>query len=113
MDTNGFILILLAMLIVTVILMLFISNRNKRQMKELERIVHQLDDMTTAPDDSPEEEPEQETPQENAVAEIIELTEEKQDAAGDRVCDVEASAYNTGKSGKVYTKEELELLIKE
>ena len=113
MDNNSFILILLAMVIVMAVLMLFISRKNKRQMKELEHIAQQLDDMKTVPAEMPEEEPETEVPQETAVTEIIELTEEKQDAAIEQKCDVEASAYNTGKSGKIYTKEELELLIKE
>jgi hypothetical protein len=47
-------------------------------------------------------------------AEVRETGEnDKKDAVRLSSTDVAASAYNTGKSGKIYTKEELELLIKE
>lgn len=123
METNDFILILLSLLIVMAVLMLFISRRHRKQMDELHSIKEQLENLEAVPVSAPEEavekaaeaiaeeQPAQELPQEDA-AEEIEIVDEKQDAEGEKQIP-EASPYNTGKSGKVYTKEELELLIKE
>lgn len=125
------VLILIALLV----LMLFINNRHKKQMDELMKIRQQIEVLNSIPvkepvadetirdgesaDDSVCEAEDSEVTrddaasQEQAVTEIIQLTEEKQDAEEKEKELSEASTYNTGKSGKVYTKEELELLIKE
>lgn len=121
------VLILLALLI----FILFTNNRHKKQMDELMKIRQQLEMLNNIhvrepvedKEDEPGEQAEgvisekegstEEASQEQAVTEIIQLTEEKQDAEENEKGTSEASTYNTGKSGKVYTKEELELLIKE
>lgn len=112
--------ILLAVLIVLplLILVLFINSRHKKLMAAIRQLGEQLDEVKSyaAPVDQAVKTDEakcaEKSVQESAVAEIVQLTEEKQDAVikGEENA---ASAYNTGKSGKIYTKEELELLIKE
>lgn len=104
------VLILLALLII----ILFINSRHKKQMDELMEIRQQfevLNDIPVRESATDEDTRESESSQEQAVTEIIQLTEERQGAEEKEIS--EASAYNTGKSGKTYTKEELELLIKE
>ena len=115
MDTNSFVLILLALLVIMIVLLLFIGSRYKRQMASIEQINQQLTNLTAVPPDEQTGTCEEEASAEEqtAVDLITAITEEKQDAADETECEAEASAYNTGKSGKIYTKEELELLIKE
>lgn len=118
-------LLMIAILIVILLIVFMIVSRNdhKRQMMELSDIRHRLEELETAvpePECETVSEPDTEVTeneegisQEQAVTEIIELTEEKQDAEETDKKEPQASTYNIGKSGKVYTKEELELLIKE
>lgn len=121
MDSNDFILILITLLAAAAVFLLFINSRHKKQMDELRRIRQQLEDLKDVPvsvreeviAEMAEEQSPQILPQKETATKIIELTEEKQDAEEMVTETPEASTYNTGKSGKVYTKEELELLIKE
>ena len=112
MDNNSFILILISMLIVMAVLMLFINSRHKKQMNSLMQLQEQQQDLKAVPAGAPVTGTDVSL-QKQAAAEIIELTEDKKDAESDGKPETEASAYNTGNSGKIYTKEELELLIKE
>lgn len=115
MDTNGFVLILLALLVIMIVLLLFIGSRYKKQMASIEQINQQLTNLAAVPADEQTEASVEDASEveQTAVDLIAAITEEKQDAREDVKEESEASAYNTGKSGKIYTKEELELLIKE
>ena len=89
--------------LVLVVLILHINSRSKRMLNEIAELKTQLaklENVSVVPEQVQvvKEEP-QEEPAQDAEAEIT--------------IEPEASKYNTGKSGKIYTKEELELLIKE
>ena len=103
--------------LVLVVLILHINSRSKRMLNEIAELKTQLaklENVSVVPEqvqvvkEEPQEEPAQEEPIQEPETEI-----ENQDAEAEITIEPEASKYNTGKSGKIYTKEELELLIKE
>lgn len=105
-------LIVVPTVLILAILIPFINSRSKRVMDELGALKTQLEQLgnvsvpaaekTSAEPDYPE-----------PPVQADDDNEEEQDAEMDAAADIPASPYNTGKSGKTYTKEELELLIKE
>lgn len=85
-----------------------------REMSELKTQLETLSAVSVVPEkDRTETEVSIEPVQEEQIETTDNTEIEKQDAEADIKTEPEASAYNTGKSGKIYTKEELELLIKE
>ena len=117
MGMNDFVLILLALLVFAAVMMLFVSSRHKKQMEAFTQINQQLKNLEAGSGSEIREPYAEEESQDNQAAEVALIAaiteEEKKDASEDMSEDTEASAYNTGTSGKIYTKEELELLIKE
>ena len=116
---NSFLYIVVPTVLILVVVILLFNSRSKRMMKEMTNIRTQLESLenkapqaeqiqpaeekAAAPAEEPEKEPEPEPEREEEIKDAPEETQKE----------TEASAYNTGKSGKIYTKEELELLIKE
>ena len=106
--------IIVPTILVLIVLIIYIHSRTKDMKDEIGVIRAQLEKLDNIPADL------RETAGENSAV-IVPVIEEKQpgdeneltDAYTDSLEEVKASAYNTGKSGKIYTKEELELLIKE
>jgi len=104
-------LIVLPTVLIIAILIPFINSSNKKVLNELEELRQQLEQLGNVPTPVTENkkmgpvctEPEKQAEDSNEEEMDAEITEQE----------ITASAYNTGKSGKVYTKEELELLIKE
>ena len=107
------ILLAVPVLLILLVLVLVVNSRHKKQMAAIEEIRQQLDEMTVHPVQTEETDCDEGPVEEQVVTEIAQLTEEKKGAGENEEETSEASAYNTGKSGKIYTKEELELLIKE
>ena len=108
-------IILLQTLLILGVLILYINSRSKRVIKEVASLKEQLEtlgNVSVVPEEVKTEAiPQAEPVQEEQIMEPdVEI--ETQDAE-EPAADTDASAYNTGKSGKIYTKEELELLIKE
>ncbi len=106
-------LIIVPTILTLAVLIPFINSRNKRILDEIGELKAQLEqkNILQAPENTNVvEEPEQ--PEPEIQVDVIEEKEE-QDAGNTEITEPQASAYNTGKSGKIYTKEELELLIKE
>ena len=100
-------------ILVTAVLIVYMNSCKKRVLEEIGELRAQLEKL----DNGSEPYAVQDVPvtvETPPAAEVLieEKTEEKDT---DEPADVEddVSAYNTGKSGKIYTKEELELLIKE
>jgi hypothetical protein len=77
------------------------------ELGELRKQLEQLSNMSAPAAEKKRPEPECQ------IADVETDKEEKEDAEVPAETDTAASKYNTGKSGKIYTKEELELLIKE
>ena len=106
--------IIVPTILILIVLILYIRSRTKDMKDEIGAIRTQLEKLENLPADSPETAGDKSAVivpvvEEDKPGDGIELT----DACKDNQKEVEASAYNTGKSGKIYTKEELELLIKE
>lgn len=105
-----------AILVAVVVLLVQLNKKVKIQTDELEKTRQCLEQMesTEIPKaDVVAEETAQPEPQ--VISEVLTepIIEERQDVEAEVENQPEASTYNTGKSGKVYTKEELELLIRE
>lgn len=99
-----------------VVLIVYTNLCKKKVLEEISQLKAQLEKMGNV---SVSELPQAELvknstirPEEEIMTENDE-TEEEKDALEIITMDGDASVYNTGKSGKIYTKEELELLIKE
>ena len=100
-------------ILVLVVLIAYMNSRNKRVMKEIGSLRTQLEKLDNASElPVKKAEPVKVEEPEALAEETVLIEEEKEDAAAE-ITEPEASKYNTGKSGKIYTKEELELLIKE
>jgi hypothetical protein len=88
-----------------------------KEIGELKTQLEKMDNVPVFPNQDLNQESDKDYDPEGDAEETIEAKEtgeeEEKDAAVDSITDSAASAYNTGKSGKIYTKEELELLIKE
>lgn len=112
-------------ILVLVILILYINSSGKKVTREIGELRTQLEKMDNLTVTMPPAEMQHESfVQVQDVTERVEESaeqketgpKEEKDAVKDvkeKNTDIAASAYNTGKSGKIYTKEELELLIKE
>lgn len=104
-------------LLVLVVMILYINASKKQMLNEIRELKTQLEKLENVPGAAVEAEPsvkikaEDEPAVQIAVSDKIE--KEEKDEPADNMTEVGASEYNTGKSGKTYTKEELELLIKE
>ena len=100
-------------ILILVILIPYINSCSRRIMDELRDIRTQLEQLDNVSARVPEKVKEE--PEAPAGDVLIDNNNEKeeQDAVTEDGPEVAASEYNTGKSGKIYTKEELELLIKE
>lgn len=98
------------------VLILYMTSCKNRILKEISQLKAQLEKLENIPaSDIPEK---AEEPIRTVQTETETLTEENEkieekDAPEPETAENDASTYNTGKSGKIYTKEELELLIKE
>jgi len=104
-------LIAVPTILILAVLIPYINSRNKRIIDEISGLKAQLEqlDALSAPENI-------KTERKQTVPEIMEDStkeKEEQDADQDIAETVDASEYNTGQSGKIYTKEELELLIRE
>ena len=120
--TVSLLYIVVPTILVLAVLIFYINSRNKKVMKEIGELKTQLEKMDNVPvshvsaaiqqDGDEQIQDELETTEEQPELKETGIVEEK-DAVEEQSADVAASAYNTGKSGKIYTKEELELLIKE
>lgn len=105
--------IILPTILVLAVLIIYMNSCSKRILKEIGELRAQLErpagvsDTSAVREDLAEEIPlaEEKSPAEEQVKE--------QDAPEPVTEEQDASEYNTGKSGKIYTKEELEILIKE
>ncbi len=108
--------IIVPTILVLVVLILYINSSRKQVSKEIGELrtqLEQLDDVPELKTAAAAELIEDKAPAEEiAVQESSEKIEEQDDPA-DTITEAGASEYNTGKSGKIYTKEELESLIKE
>lgn len=118
--TISLLYIVVPTILVLAVLIYYINSRNKVVMKEIGELKTQLEKMDNVPvslNQDLYQESDKNYDLEGDAEEKIEAKEtgeeEEKDAVGDSITDNAASAYNTGKSGKIYTKEELELLIKE
>ena len=106
--------IIVPTILILIVLIFFVHSRTKDMKDEIATIRTQLEKLDNASVDSGED-----TGEKTAVIvpeveeKTPELVNEEKDANTDGLNEPAASAYNTGKSGKIYTKEELELLIKE
>ena len=97
--------------LIIAILIPFINSSNRRVLNELEELKLQLEQLSNVSAPVPEKNVEAPVrPEPEIQAEDIEKEEKDAEITEQEIA---ASAYNTGKSGKTYTKEELELLIKE
>lgn len=105
-------LIALPTVLIIAILIPFINSSNKRVLNELEELKMQLEQLSNVSAPVPEKNAETPVRPEPEIQAEDNNEKEEKDAADD-VQEIAASEYNTGKSGKTYTKEELELLIKE
>lgn len=104
-------------LLALVVLILYINASRKHVLKEIGELKAQLEKLDNVPGPVVQAEPAAETdavsePEEQIAVKEDEEKEEKDEPA-EEMTEAGASEYNTGKSGKIYTKEELELLIKE
>ena len=115
---NTLIVLLLAVAISVIVIALLVQLNKKATMQidELRKIRQYLE--AEALEEQPAEEsaqeiPVQDVPEEPEAEQNDSVIEEMTDAPNNPQEASEASKYNTGKSGKIYTKEELELLIKE
>lgn len=97
--------------LIIAVLIPFVNTSNKRIMNELEELKMQLEQLSNVSAPAAEKTAEEPVRPEPEI-QADDSKEEEKDAeiTGQEIA---ASAYNTGKSGKTYTKEELELLIKE
>ena len=120
--TVSLLYIVVPTILVLGVLIFYINSRNKVVMKEIGELKTQLEKMDNVPVPQVTDAVQQTVPEQ--LQDVYENTEEQtetegdgnkeeKDAVDDQITDIAASAYNTGKSGKIYTKEELELLIKE
>ena len=101
-------------ILILAVLILVVNSRNKRVMDEIGGLKEQLEKLDNRPAASPVTAVKMEQAEEPVSEPVVGVNEnEEQDAPVDEQTEPGASAYNTGKSGKIYTKEELELLIKE
>lgn len=120
--TVSLLYIVVPTILVLAVLILYMNSRNRAIMKEIGELKTQLEKMDNVPDSRTHaavqqevHEQTQDMPEDVKGDSEVKGTGEKEekDAVEDNITDIAASAYNTGKSGKIYTKEELELLIKE
>lgn len=110
-----------AILVAVIVLLVQLNKKVKKQTDELQKTRQCLEQMEPSANQNIEtfEEPTagtcdiQQIISEESDDSDERIIEEEQDAPIEHGQIPEASAYNTGKSGKVYTKEELELLIRE
>lgn len=120
--TVSLLYIVVPTILVLAVLIFYMNFCNKRILKELGELKDQLEKMDNVTASlepvaelqsvvEQEEEPSEKTETVLCFEEVGES--EEKDAVTENDMDETASAYNTGKSGKIYTKEELELLIKE
>lgn len=105
-----------AILVAVVVLLVQLNKKVKIQTDELEKTrqcLEQMESTDLPKTDDRTKEMERQEPQ--VISEVLTepTIEERQDVEAEVEIQPEASTYNTGKSGKVYTKEELELLIRE
>lgn len=103
-------------LLVLAILILYINASKKQLQKEIRELKTQLEKLENIPETAVkvEDTVEEITENEPAVQIAVETDKkEEKDEPADTISEAGASEYNTGKSGKTYTKEELESLIKE
>lgn len=104
-------------LLVLVIMILYINASKKQLLKEIRELKNQLEKLDNVPgaavkaENLAAEKAEDEPAVQIAV--IADNEKKEKDEPANNVNAAGASEYNTGKSGKTYTKEELELLIKE
>ena len=104
-------------ILILVVVILYINSSKKQVMKELAELKTQLEKLDNVPAVSAPESVPVSKKAEPEVTEQVPVradeNEEKKDEPAEGLKEPDASEYNTGKSGKTYTKEELELLIKE
>lgn len=109
-------LLAVAIPVIVIVLLVQLNKKATKQLDELGKIRQCLE--AKAPEQQPDAKSLQEItaqvmPEEPEAEQNDSMIEEMTDAPKNPQEALEASKYNTGKSGKVYTKEELELLIKE
>ena len=104
-------------LLVLVVLILYINSSKKQMIKEIRELKTQLEKLERIPETAVKvETPVDEIAEDEPAVQIAvgeDDKKEEKDGPADNMTEAGASEYNTGKSGKTYTKEELELLIKE
>ncbi len=104
-------------ILILVVVILYINSSKKQLMKEIASLKTQLEKLDNVPSAAAVEQISVNEKTEIETSEPVEVkadeNKETKDEPADENAVSGASEYNTGKSGKIYTKEELELLIKE